>query len=336
MSKDYVAKIIELANMMPVTESFLMRTSTEREKSTRFMYGEEIKLFFEYLITFCPEFCDKTLKNLTLEDLKLVSSEHVSSYLSFCADQNQKERTIARKRASLSSFFTYLCNNRKIEYNPVLAATKVKIHKSDQVIHLTLEEQMQFIQDIMSGAKLDKRKQTYHNKYAARDTAIIVLLLDTSIRNSELRGLDIKDVDFDECSIFIQRKGGNYQTLYFSDITNKYLLSYLEERKLQLPDTTNDDPLFTTLKGARLSSDALQKLVKKYAISSLPGKGSVITPHKMRSTSAMAFYGETGDLLALQRKLGHKSIQATNIYAKATDEQMKIQRNTIGKMWENM
>ena len=61
----------------------------------------------------------------------------------------------------------------------------------------------------------------------------------------------------------------------------------------------------------------------------MPGKGKYITPHKLRSSFAMTFYGEEGDILALQRKLGHSNLQATNIYAKSTDARMKETRSVI-------
>jgi len=329
MSTDLTKKIVELSNEIPVISSFLINTSTEREISTRFMYAEELKLFFLYLISYSPMFCDKRLQDITEKDLALVTSEDVSLYLSLSLDHGLKERTVARKRASISSFFRYMCDNKKVPSNPVSAASRVKIHSSDQVVHLTLEEQIRFIEAVFSGDDLDERKKVYHKKYAFRDKAIVVMLLDTGMRNSELRGIDIKDVDFEDCSVLIKRKGGSFQTLYFSDYTKDALLEYLNDRNEKHISCDKDMPLFVTLKGSRLSSDALQRLIKKYALSSIPGKGQLITPHKMRSSSAMGFYAETKDILALQRKLGHASLQATNIYAKATNEQMKEQRNVF-------
>lgn len=334
MARNLVSKIIELSNQIPVAQSFLISTSTEREKSTRYSYGEELKLFFQYLIAYSPNFCDKELKDITVADLSLVTPEDVSLYLSLSIDKGLKERTVARKRASISSFFNYMCVNKRIEYNPVSAASRVKIHQSDQVIHLTMDEQVEFINAVFSGDCLDEKKYTYHERYALRDKAIIVMLLDTGMRNSELRGIDINDLDFDECSVLIRRKGGSYQTIYFSDITKDALIDYINERKRKNPTFKKEEPLFVTLQGRRLSADALQKLVKKYAVSAIPGKGQLMTPHKMRSSSAMGFYSKTKDILALQRKLGHKSLAATNIYAKATNEQMKEQRNVIANQWK--
>ena len=121
----------------------------------------------------------------------------------------------------------------------------------------------------------------------------------------------------------------------FTSLTKlkKAILEYLSYRKNKQKRVQNEEPLFTTLKGDRFSSSTLEKLIKKYALSSFPGKGKLITPHKMRSSSAMSYYAKTKDILALQRKLGHKNIQTTNIYAKATNEEMKANRNIFNDLF---
>ena len=148
------------------------------------------------------------------------------------------------------------------------------------------------------------------------------------MRVSELQGINLHDIDFDNCSIIITRKGGNISTIYFSDEAKEPLYEYYMYRK-NIEGVSGADALFTSAQGVRLSVRAIEKLVKKYATATLPGKGNHISPHKMRSSFAMTFYEETKDILALQRKLGHKSIAVTNIYAKATDEKMKETRNVL-------
>ena len=158
------------------------------------------------------------------------------------------------------------------------------------------------------------------------------MLLDTGMRVSELNRINIEDVDFEDCSVVIVRKGGNIQTIYFSDETKGALNDYLEERTAKLHVLAKQDPLFTTLKNERLSIRAIENLVKKYTTSSLPGIGNKLSPHKMRASFAMAYYEEEKDILALQRKLGHKNLAATNIYAKATDTKMKETRSVLENM----
>lgn len=335
MKKTNSQKLIEYVNTLPdVCTPFFLETANAMATSTKCAYAKELILFFEHLIYVNPDFCDyDSIKRFTVDDLKKIKSEDISRYITlYMGDQKRENgghavRTCARRRAALSSFFNYLVNNRKVEYNPVLASAKIKIEQSDDVIHLDFEEQNTFIDAVEYGDKLTKRQKTYHERYALRDKALILLLLDTGMRVSELAGLDIKDIDFDRCSAFVLRKGGKMQHLYFSDEVRDDLIEYIDSRKIK-EEEKMDSPLFVTLKGDRLSVRAIEVLVKKYATTALPGKDK-ITPHKMRSSFAMGFYEETKDILALQRKLGHKNLSATNIYAKATDKRMQETRSIV-------
>lgn len=325
--------LISFCDILPeCCESFLLETGTEMALSTRIAYARELNWFFDYLIEYTPYFSVLKKRDITINDIKEITSQDISRYLTVYRDLGKKDRTVARKRASLSRFFNYLTNNRLIPFNPVLASVKVKIHQSDEVIHLNIEEQNEFIDAIYNGDTLDDNKKKYHDRFRVRDYALILLLLDTGMRVSELHGIDIQDIDFDNCSVIVTRKGGNIQTIYFSDETKYALLDYIENKRLKFPYISAADPLFTTLKGERLSIRAIEVLVKKYATATLSGKGQNISPHKMRSSFAMAFYGETKDILALQRKLGHKNITATNIYAKATDKKMQETRNILSNL----
>lgn len=331
-TKYIVNQIMDLCDKLPECCSpFLLETGSEMAATTRLAYARELNCFFDFLIDKCRYFANKDKLFLTIKDVGMITTQDISKYITMYTDSGHKERTVARKRAALSRFFNYLTNNKLIDFNPVAASVKVKIHQSDEVIHLDINEQIDFLNAIESGDDLDKNKQKYHDKYKLRDSALILLLLDTGMRVSELNGINIQDFDFDECSVIVIRKGGNIQTIYFSDETRDVLLEYLDSKRVKNPDIRNEDPFFTTNQGARLSIRAIQVLVKKYAVSSLPGKGSMISPHKMRSSFAMAYYGETKDILALQRKLGHKNITATNIYAKATDKKMQETRNILSK-----
>lgn len=325
--------ILEYCNAFPdFAVSFLMETGTELANTTRYAYAMELDHFFDYMITYLPDCAESEKKVLTLEQIKSVTSQDISRYLMLYKGKDNKERTLARKRAALSSFFTYLTDNRKIPFNPVTAAAKVKIHQSDEVLYLDMDEQMQLLHTIDTADGMTKRQRTQHSRYRLRDMALISLLLDTGLRISELYHIDIKDLDFERCYVVVTRKGGNIQSIYFSDSVRDLILKYIEERKMHCKTVNGiaeSSPLFVTTNETRLSVRAIQKMVKQYATVSLPGKGSKISPHKMRSSFAMEFYDSEKDILALQRKLGHKNITATNIYAKATDKKMQETRSIL-------
>jgi site-specific recombinase XerD len=198
-----------------------------------------------------------------------------------------------------------------------------------------MEEQEKLLQTVNYGSGLDDKKMKYHGRYQKRDLALIMLLLDTGMRVSELHGIDLKDLDLDNCSVIVTRKGGNVATLYYSDEVRNLLQDYIDERKSKFPHIGAEEPLFVTLQGNRLAVRSIETLVKKYAVTALPGKGYLISPHKMRSSFAMELYGETRDILLLQKKLGHTNITATNIYAKASNKDMEDSRNILQQKRQN-
>lgn len=336
MAKPTLDKLNEYCTSLPdCCVSFLKETGLTLALSTRISYATELSAFFEYLTVHSPAFADKNPADLRAQEIAMITPHDISRYLVLCKDQNEKERTVARKRASLSSFFTYLVKNKYVDINPVLSSPSVKIPKSDEVIFLNMEEQKKFLDTVSSANGMSKRQQTFHESYEKRDLALITLLLDTGIRVSECSSINIKDIDFNKCSASITRKGGNIQIIYFSDEVSELITSYLEERRIKNGKVLEDEPLFVTNKGDRLAVRSIQALVKKYTTAAIPGKGAALSPHKMRSSFAMEFYSSTKDILALQRKLGHKNIQTTNIYAKATDEQMAEMRGILSEKRNN-
>ena len=89
-------------------------------------------------------------------------------------------------------------------------------------------------------------------------------------------------------------------------------------------------PAFTNLEGDRLTDRSVERMVKKYAEAAVPKKAKKITPNKLRSSFAMSFYNASGhDIVKLQRKLDHKNLSTTNIYAKASDADMENTRNLL-------
>ena len=114
---------------------------------------------------------------------------------------------------------------------------------------------------------------------------------------------------------------------YSKKSVKTYIQDYLESRKIHGEKFTEDTPLFSTTAGERLSIREIQQMLKKYVNASL--KRSDISVHKLRSSFAMEFYKHEKNILVLQQRMGHRSINATNIYARASDkeEAVKSSRN---------
>lgn len=316
-------------------DGFLWSGLSENTMTTRIAYARDIKSFLEFAIVNYPYFCDKKLKKLELTDIEQITSDDINIYLSSLKDNDVKEKARARKKSAISGLYKYIVNTQhKLEFNPVAGANKVRLPEKDFVIYLKREEQEVLLNTVINGTGLTKHQQAFHERYKKRDLAIVFLFLDTGLRVSELNSINVQDIDFKDCSVVVRRKGRNrLQMIYFSDESCALLSDYLNERQCLRIATNPSDPLFVTLKGERLSVREIQEMVKKYVTAALPDKASQISPHKLRSSFAMEFYMnapiEIGgkDILTLQKRMGHKSIVATNIYAKAADAEVKNSRN---------
>lgn len=322
-------KLSEFVNQLPeVCEEYLIQSGNSMAVSTKILYARELNHFFDYLIYTSPDFCELNKKDISAANLQKVTSQDISRYITKQLNNGKSEKTVSRSRNTLSSFFTFLLEHKYIEFDPVKASAKVKVHTSDEVIYLTVQEQIDLLNAIKSGNTLtEKQRQCNDDKRRNRDYAIVLLLLDTGMRVSELQGINIGDINLKNNSILILRKGGNMQTVYFSDEANEAIIALTESLKKQGAISANT-PLFQS-DGQRISVRAIENMVKKYASATIKGKGRKISPHKLRSSFAMSFYESEKDILVLQRKLGHKSILSTNIYAKATNKKMQETRSVM-------
>lgn len=306
---------------------------------TKLAYARDMLMFIEYAIQHYSYFPEKDSREITIEDFAQITTLDINRYIQWMTDQEMSLRTQARHKSAVSVVFDYLVNvERKLTYNPVFKSQTISIEESDYVIYLNREEQEKLLNCIRYGTGLSARQLLYHEKYKERDLAIIFLFLDTGLRISELQSLNIKDVvifesaitpEQDEYYVMVLRKGRKaakvVSKVYFSDESKQYIGEYLETRKAFGEKYTEDSPLFTTLEGKRLSVRMIQQMLEKYVMASLPRTD--ISVHKLRSSFAMEFYKSEHDLLVLQARMGHRSIAATNIYAKASDKEDAVKKS---------
>jgi len=288
--------------------------------STKCGYCRDVYDYFLFLKKVNPYFESKKIVEFELSDLELITPSDANEYATFL--QQYSAHTISRKLASVSSMYIELMRFNKVKTNPFSIVRRPKI-KKNVITYLTEEEMATLFSTIESGYGLSNRELGYHNP--VRDKALYSLFLDTGMRISEVVGCNIKDFDFSECSVIVTRKGGKHEMIFYSDITKDRLLEYLEDRKL----FTQADPLpfFINSRGTRLSVNSIQKLTDKYAMLAIPNKH--ISPHKLRSTFAMNFYGKTHDLLLLQKRMGHSNISTTTVYSEAVQESIRNSRNIL-------
>ena len=324
-------KVNELLKEMPeFVSDFIYNFGRIENYATKLEYCRDIKIYLEFITTYLKEYCDKDITDLSLDDVANIEILDINRFLTTLSG-NHKETTVKRKRASLSSMYGFFVATGKMSRNPIAATKSIKIPNKD-VVYLTNDEQRTLLETVRYGTKLNESIAKVHYIYADRDSAMFILLLDTGLRVSEMLSTDIIDYNLEECSVVVTRKGGDTQVVYYSDECRDYLDIYFKSQKAKYELSSSDlkFPAFTTSTGKRLGVRAIEMLVKKYVAACIPEKARIISPHKLRSSFAMSFYAASDkDILLLKKKMNHKSIQTTNIYAKASDSAMRESRSIL-------
>ena len=299
-------KIDELLDGLPFfCEDFFRGVETRTSTLTRLNYVYDLRIFFDFLVK--KKFRNKSIQDLTLEDLEQVTDTDVEIFL--------------RKLSTVRSLFKYFFNKGLISVNNVAKVPTPKLHDKE-IIRLESNEVSSLLDTAEMGNGLSRHAEGYHEKTKIRDTAILTLFLGTGIRISELVGLNDESIDFSNNSFIVTRKGGNQAILYFSEEVGDALGAYMAQKEEDPRIPQAEHALFLSLQYKRITVRAVENLVKKYAKIVSPLKK--ITPHKLRSTYGTALYRETGDIYIVADVLGHKDVNTTRKhYAAITEERRK-------------
>lgn len=328
-------KLRELLQELPAfTLSFFRGIEPRTSSRTRLGYGYDLRIFFEFLQQYNPAIGKMNMRDIpmdTLDQIKALDIEEYLEYLKLYEKDGKTftntERGIARKLASLKTFYNYFFKKELIVTNPAALVSAPKLHDKT-IIRLDIDEVARLLDNVESGEQLTGKQLAYHEKTKVRDLALLTLFLGTGIRVSECVGLNIDDIDLKNNGIKIIRKGGNEVIVYFGDEVLEALLPYLEERKQieALPGHTN--ALFLSMQKKRMSVRSVENLVKKYAKTVTTMKN--ITPHKLRSTYGTNLYNETGDIYLVADVLGHKDVNTTKKhYASLEDSRRRMAARTV-------
>ncbi len=298
------------------------------QTSTLVSYCYDLITFFTFIRENNPLYKDVEIQNFTLDILEKITPEDLTEFQRYLtlnvgegtAHENGK-RAVARKMAPLRGLFKYHVIREHIPKDPTLLVAMPKEKKDKNIIRMNNYEVRSILSAIREGnEQLSERQRKYCLKTQKRDLAILTLMLGTGIRVSECNGLDLEDIDFVVDTLTIVRKGGGQDVLYFGKDIHDVLEDYVNSERMAItPREGHENALFFSLQGKRISVDAIEKLVKKYARIAVPNKK--ITPHKLRSTYGTALYRETGDIRLVADVLGHENINTTiNFYAAIEDE----------------
>ena len=324
-----------LKNMPYYCTDFLRGISNSTESRTQLAYCRDIYHFLQFVHDHNPEYKNKSVRELDFELLEKLTASDIDEYLEYLsyyeidnkAYQNGNAAK-ARKLSSLSKFYTFFVKRGLLQNNPITAIERPKINEK-AIISLNQNQIYELIEKTLEPTDLTERQMKFHAMTKIRDRAILMTLLGTGMRVSELVGLDLTDVDFKEQTLRVVRKGGKEAFVYFGedvyDALQEYLLADVDgdlpsssPRSRFLKPEKETNALFLSLRGSRITVRSVEILTKKY--SSMLATNKTITPHKLRSTFGTDVYNNTVDIYLTAKSLGHKDINVTSKHYASMDE----------------
>lgn len=268
---------------------------------------------FRLLLRFAAEHLGRAPSELCTEDLDV-------SFLGAFLEHLERERgNVTRTRnnrlSALQAFFRYVAFSEPalaLHCQRVLAIPS-KRYERGPVAFLTEEETTALVAVPDPGTWIGRR-----------DRVLLLVAVQTGLRNSEITSLRCQDVEFGTgAHVRCLGKGRKMRCTPLRPDVALMLKAWLVER-----DGNPDDPVFPSSRGTRLSADALQRLVARHAAKarqSCPSlKGKTVTPHTLRHSTAMNLLWRGVDPSVIALWLGHESSETTQIYLHA-DMRLKEQ-----------
>lgn len=162
--------------------------------------------------------------------------------------------------------------------------------------------------DARNGNRVESRRDT-----ALRDRAILIVLLDSGARASELCDFVLSDYDGKRGRLLVRMgKGKKQRAVFLGMNARKVLWRYLASR----PEAKRGDPLFATRLGQKLDRNGLRHMIQRCAERAGVAGATV---HRFRHTFAITFLRNGGSVLQLQSLLGHEKLDTVRIYAKLAE-----------------
>lgn len=238
-----------------------------------------------------------TTKGLAVDQ---ISREDIHALLCDLHDLGISPRSQARFIAGIRSFFKFLRMEGYIESDPSELIESPRIGRSLPDV-LTTEE----IDDMIRALPPDKPE-------TPRNHAIIETLYGSGLRVSELVGLRMSHISFDDGYMIVEGKGDKQRIVPISPVAMQLIREYLPIRNAGPIKREGSDILFLNRRGAPLTRIMVFYIIRDLAAAA--GIMKKVSPHTLRHSFATHLLEGGANLRAIQEMLGHESIATTEIY----------------------
>lgn len=281
-------------------ESFMLTLEKERNFSLHTIkaYKNDLNRFNYFL--------DNTLSR---KKLAKINRNDIRKFLAEEYDNGYSSKTVARRLATIKSYFKYLVKTELIQENISIHINSPKVPKK-----LPNFVDKNLIDTLMNTPSLDTH-------IGIRDRAVLELFYSTGMRLSELVNMNIGDFEINKKLIRVIGKGNKERMIPYGRTAESAIKNYLKIRNLSLKPAFANKPLFVNSSEKRISKRTIQRRMNNYI--KLVADGKRIGPHLLRHTFATHLLDNGADIRAVKDLLGHSSLSSTQIYTHVSIEKLK-------------
>lgn len=281
---------------------FLQHLQVERAASPHTLkgYREDLETFVEYFQE----------ENGDCPDPAGLTAVELRGFLSALHDAGYAKTSIARKLASLRSFYRFGQREGWVDHNPAKALRNPR--KAKKLPHFLSTTE---IGKLLSAPPSDE-------PLGLRDRAILETLYSAGLRVSELVGLCDEDLDFEQSIVRVRGKGRKERLSPLGSYATRALRRWMKVRELSAKEPQDRKaPVFVNKFGTRLTARSVGRLLEKHLQEA--GLDNRTSPHTLRHSFATHLLDRGADIRSVQELLGHKSLETTQIYTHVSTSNLR-------------
>jgi integrase/recombinase XerC len=279
-------------------QKFLHYLQAEKNASAHTLraYENELQRFAEYL---GPQIRWKDVDHV-----------FIRGFLGDLHSGGLSKASIARALAAVRSLYKWLAREGVVQHNPAKLVATPKLPKKLPRVPTTEELNEVLNSDMPENAS-----------FPERDRAIFELLYGCGLRNSELVGIELGDIDEANGIILVRGKGKKQRYVPLDGAAAEALQAYRPERQKMLNITGRSTRrLLINLRGGPLTTRSVARIVKQIAVAK--GLPPDMHPHTLRHAFGTHMLSEGADLRAIQELLGHERLSTTQRYTQLSINQV--------------
>lgn len=287
--------------MHSTVKAFLHHLITERNASPNTIraYEDDLAQFSQFL-------AESEKVDPAEADPTTVDSKRLRRYSAWLSGKDYASSTVARRLASLRSFYRYQRRQGVMTGDPTGGLRNPKQSKRLPKM-LRVEEIVAFLDGLPTETAL-----------GVRDRAMFETLYGGGLRVSELVGLNLENLDPEQMLLHVRGKGKRERLCPIGPMATSWIGRW---SSLRQPKVQNEPALFLNRFGTRLTTRSVGRLLEDHLVRQ--GLDPSASPHTLRHSFATHLLDRGADLRSVQELLGHRSLATTQIYTHVTSERMR-------------